>query len=740
MVPHPSSHDVAGATDHPTHAAAGGSGTTGTSRRAFLKGSGGAALVLGFALPMAGRAVAASAPTAAGVFAPNAYLRITPDNKVRVISGSIEMGQGVLTAIPMLLAEELDADWSTVSVELAPTDPAYNNPIFGIQATGGSTSVRGHWLPLRKAGAAAREVLVAAAAARWKLEPSSLRTDKGFVHGPGGRRASYGSLVAAASALPVPKEPKLKDSAQFKLLGRPLKRLDTPAKVNGSARYGIDAHVDGMLVAVMARAPLPGVKAARFDERAARAVKGVQQVIEIPSGVAVLATGYWAARKGRDALQVAWDLGEYASLSSAKVSAMLAEGAAQAESVALEAGNPAAAPAPGSTVLTAQYEAPYLAHACMEPMNCTARVQGDEVEIWAGTQSQGPAQGILSQVAQVQQARVKVNALMLGGGFGRRFAPDFVIDATLLSKLSGKPVKLIYGREDDMVAGFYRPAAVARFEAALDGQGRPTLLKAGIGSPSIMAASGFMQIPASGVDSLAMEGVADHPYAIPNQRLAYGRREPGPKVWFWRSVGHSQNIFFMEGLIDEMAAAAGKDPFEFRRQLLSKQPRYKAVLEAAAQKAGWGRPLPAGVARGIAVAQSFGSYVAEVAEVSVAPDGTPRVHRVVAAVDCGMVVNPEIIRRQIEGSIAFGLSAALHEQVTFRDGRPEQANFNTYPLLRMGEMPTVEVHILPSTEAPGGIGEPATPPLAPAVVNAIFAATGKRLRSLPIRAETLKRA
>ena len=740
MVPHPSSHDVAGATDHPTHAAAGGSGTTGTSRRAFLKGSGGAALVLGFALPMAGRAVAASAPTVAGVFAPNAYLRITPDNKVRVISGSIEMGQGVLTAIPMLLAEELDADWSTVSVELAPTDPAYNNPIFGIQATGGSTSVRGHWLPLRKAGAAAREVLVAAAAARWKLEPSSLRTDKGFVHGPGGRRASYGSLVAAASALPVPKEPKLKDSAQFKLLGRPLKRLDTPAKVNGSARYGIDAHVDGMLVAVMARAPLPGVKAARFDERAARAVKGVQQVIEIPSGVAVLATGYWAARKGRDALQVAWDLGEYASLSSAKVSAMLAEGAAQAESVALEAGNPAAAPAPGSTVLTAQYEAPYLAHACMEPMNCTARVQGDEVEIWAGTQSQGPAQGILSQVAQVQQARVKVNALMLGGGFGRRFAPDFVIDATLLSKLSGKPVKLIYGREDDMVAGFYRPAAVARFEAALDGQGRPTLLKAGIGSPSIMAASGFMQIPASGVDSLAMEGVADHPYAIPNQRLAYGRREPGPKVWFWRSVGHSQNIFFMEGLIDEMAAAAGKDPFEFRRQLLSKQPRYKAVLEAAAQKAGWGRPLPAGVARGIAVAQSFGSYVAEVAEVSVAPNGTPRVHRVVAAVDCGMVVNPEIIRRQIEGSIAFGLSAALHEQVTFRDGRPEQANFNTYPLLRMGEMPTVEVHILPSTEAPGGIGEPATPPLAPAVVNAIFAATGKRLRSLPIRAETLKRA
>ncbi|MFM7507610.1 MAG: xanthine dehydrogenase family protein molybdopterin-binding subunit, partial [Rubrivivax sp.] len=496
----------------------------------------------------------------------------------------------------------------------------------------------------------------------------------------------------------------------------------------------------GVVVAVLARVPLPGAKHVRVQDGAARAVKGVRQVITIESGVAVLAKGYWAARKGRDALDITWDLGEHASLSSAKVSSMLAEGAAKAESVALEAGNPRADPAPGSVTLTAQYEAPYLAHACMEPMNCTASVKGDEVEIWAGTQSQGPAQGILSQVAQVAPGKVKVNALMLGGGFGRRFAPDFVIDATLLSKLSGRPVKLIYGREDDMAAGFYRPAAVARFEATLDSRGRPTVLKAGIGSPSIMAASGFMQIPATGVDSLAMEGVADHPYDIPNQRLAYGRREPGPQVWFWRSVGHSQNVFFMEGLIDELAAAARQDPFEFRRGLLSKSPRHKAVLEAAAQKAGWGQPLPAGVARGIAVAQSFGSYVAEVAEVSVAPDGTPRVHRVVAAVDCGMVVNPEIIRRQIEGSIAMGLSAALHEQVTFQDGRPQQANFNTYPLLRMTEMPKVEVHIMPSTEDPGGIGEPATPPLAPAVVNAIFAATGRRLRSLPISTQALRRA
>lgn len=706
----------------------------GTSRRGFLKASGGAALVVGFALPPAnGRALAA-----AGTFVPNAYLRITPDNKVRVVSGSVEMGQGVLTAIPMLLAEELDADWSTVSVEQAPTDPAYTNLIFGIQATGGSTSVRAHWLPLRKAGAAARAMLVAAAAAKWRVDPATLRTERGFVMGPAGQRASYGSLAAAASVQPVPEAPPLKDSKNFKLLGRSLKRLDTPPKVNGSARYGIDTQVSGMLVAVMARAPLPGARPVRVDDSKAKAVKGVQQVITIPSGVAVLATGYWAAKQGRDALNITWDGGASASLSSAEVSTLLAEGSDKANAVALEAGN--LRDATGGVRISALYEAPYLAHACMEPMNCTAWVRGDEVEIWAGTQSQGPTQGILAQVANVAPGKIKVNALMLGGGFGRRFAPDFAVDATLLSKMSSKPVKLIYSREDDMRAGFYRPAAVARFEAALDARGRPTMLQAGVSSPSIMAASGFMKIPDNGVDSLAMEGVADHPYEIPHQRLAYGRREPGPQVWFWRSVGHSQNIFFIEGFIDELAVAAKQDPYEYRRGLLGREPRYKAVLEAAAQRSGWGRPLPAGVFRGIAVAKSFGSYVAEVAEVSVAGDGTPKVHRVVAAVDCGMTVNPQIIRRQIEGSIAFGLSAALHGKITFKDGKVEQGNFNDYPLLRMSEMPKVEVHILPSTEAPGGIGEPGTPPLAPAVVNAVFAATGKRLRSVPIDTAALRKA
>jgi isoquinoline 1-oxidoreductase subunit beta len=708
-----------------------------TSRRGFLKGSGAAALTIGFALPLgAGRALAAT-PAA---FTPNAWLRITPDNRVTVICGSAEMGQGVLTAIPMLVAEELDADWSRVRVEQAPVDQAYNNPAFGMQATGGSTTVRAHWTPLRQAGAAAREMLVAAAAAQWKVGVDQCRTEAGQVIHSSGKKLTYGALAEAASKLPVPAKPVLKDAKAFRILGKPTKRLDTPGKVNGTAKFGIDANVPGLLVAVMARAPQPGAKATKVDDAKAKAVKGVKNVVRLPSGVAVIATGYWAAKKGRDALEIQWDLGPATGLSSVKVSEMLNDGANNPDAVGRDAGNLKDAAANSAASVDATYEAPYLAHACMEPLNATAWVKGDEVEIWAGTQSQGPAQGILAQVAQATPAKVKINTLLLGGGFGRRFAPDFLIDAVLLSKLSSAPVKLVYSREDDMAAGFYRPASVAKFEGAVDAKGAVTMLKVGVGSPSIMAGSGFMKIPENGVDTFAMEGIEDHPYDIDNQRIAYGRKEPGPQVWFWRSVGHSQNIFFMESFIDELAVAAKKDPFEFRRAMLGKAPRYKAVLEAAAEKAGWGKPLPAGVFRGIAVAQSFGSYVAEVAEVSVAADGTPKVHRVVAAVDCGMTVNPQTIARQIEGAIVYGLSAALYGKITFKDGRVEQGNFHDYPVLRMNEMPKVEVHILPSSEHPGGIGEPGTPPIAPALANAIYAATGKRIRSLPIDTALLKKA
>ncbi|AOW12818.1 isoquinoline 1-oxidoreductase [Hydrogenophaga crassostreae] len=704
----------------------------GLTRRGLLA-SAGAALVVGFTLPRSGRALAASDTP----FAPNAWLRITPDNRITVICGSSEMGQGVLTAIPQLMAEELDADWSAVTVEQAPVSAAFNNPAFGMQATGGSTTIRGHWDVMRNAGATARAMLVAAAAEQWKVPVAECRTALGEVIHGSGKKLTYGALAEAASRQKPPEKVALKDPKDFKIIGQRKKRLDTVGKTDGSARYGIDVSLPGMLVAVMARAPLPGAKVVKVDDSLAKAVKGVKQVITLPSGVAVLASGYWAAKKGRDALKVDWDLGAGTGLSSAKVTAMLTEGASAPGAVAKKEGDEAAK---AERLVEATYEAPYLAHACMEPMNCTAWVKPGSVEVWAGTQSQGPVQGILSQVAAVDAGSVKVNTMMLGGGFGRRFAPDFVIDATLLSKMSGSPVKLIYSREDDMAAGFYRPASVAKFTGGLDAAGKVTVLKVGVGTPSIMAASGFMKIPDNGVDSFAMEGIADHPYDVANQRIAFGRKEPGPNVWFWRSVGHSQNIFFMESFVDELAAAAGKDPFEFRRAMLDKQPRYKKVLEVAADKAGWGSPLPAGVFRGIAVAQSFGSYVAEVAEVSVNADGRPRVHRVVAAVDCGMTVNPTIIERQIEGAIVFGLSAALYGKITLKDGRVEQGNFHDYPVLRSNEMPGVEVHIVPSTEKPGGIGEPGTPPIAPAVANALFAATGKRLRSLPFDAEQLKKA
>jgi len=704
------------------------------SRRGFLKTSAlaGGGLLLGFTLPGASRLA-----QAAGVFSPNAYIRIASDNQITVICGLSEMGQGVHTAIPMLVAEELDADWSKIKVQQADADPAFNNPIFGMQATGGSTSVRGHWEPMRKAGATARAMLVAAAAAKWKADPADCRTENGVVLHKSGKKLSYGQLAGAAAKQPVPTEVKLKNAKDFRLLGKAARRLDTPAKVNGTAKFGLDVRLPGMLTAVMARAPVPGGKVVSVDDSKAKAIAGVKQVLQIPGGVAVLAQGYWAAKQGRDALQIKWDDGANAALSSDAVSKMLTEGAAKGGVVGRSVGD---ATAPAAKTLEAVYEAPFLAHACMEPMNATVWVKPDAIEVWAGTQSQGPAQGILGQVGGVAPGKVKVHTMYLGGGFGRRFAPDFTIDATLLSKMSGKPVQLIYTREDDMKAYFYRPPSVTRFVGGLDASGKAQSFSACIASPSLMEASGFMKLPADGVDEMAVEGLRDCPYDFPNLRVEYARREPGVQVWFWRSVGHSQNLYFIESFVDEMAAAAGTDPYEFRRGLLGKQPRYKGVLELAAQKAGWGTPLPAGVHRGIAVAQSFGSYVAEVAEVSVAKDGKPRVHRVVAAVDCGMTVNTEIVKRQIESAIVYGLSAALYGRISFKDGRVEQSNFHDYPVLRIDEMPKVEVHIADSSEPPGGIGEPGLPPLAPAVTNAIFAATGKRVRKLPINAEELKQA
>jgi isoquinoline 1-oxidoreductase beta subunit len=706
------------------------------SRRRFLSATGlvAAGLTLGFAVPGASRLARAAAPASTL----NAFLRIDAEGICTVICGLSEMGQGVHTSIPMLIAEELDADWASVRVEQAPVDKAFTNPIFKMQATGGSTSIRGHYEPMRKAGATARAMLVAAAAAAWKVPASECRTEKGRVIHSSGRSMGYGELAEAASRQSVPADAPLKADKDLRILGHELRRLDTPKKVDGSAQYGMDVRLPGMLTAVMARLPVPGAKVVSFDATKAKAVPGVRQVLQIPSGVAVLADGYWAAKKGRDLLDIQWDAGALGKLSSADVTRMLTEASNKVGAVGHAVGDVGAV-RPART-LEAHYEAPYLSHTCMEPLNCTAWVQADGAEIWAGTQSQGPSQGIVSQVAGVAAGKVKINTMYLGGGFGRRFAPDFTIDATMLSKASGKPVKLVYTREDDTRAWFYRPAGVTRFSGGLDAAGNAVSFTASVASPSIMESSGFMKIPPSGVDHFAVEGTEDHPYDFPNQRIDYSRVEPGVRVWFWRSVGHSQNIFFTESFVDEMAAAAGKDPFEFRRNLLGKQPRYRGVLELAAARAGWGSPLPAGVHRGIAVGQSFGSYVAEVAEVSVAADGSIKLHRVVCAVDCGRTVNPAIIKRQMESAIIYGMTAALYGKITLKEGRVEQGNFHDYPMVRINEVPPIEVHIVDSHEKPGGVGEPGLPPLAPAVANAIFAATGKRLRQLPFDTTQLKRA
>jgi isoquinoline 1-oxidoreductase beta subunit len=694
------------------------------SRRAFLKNSalGTSGLIVGVSLPgtLLGQEFEGGQP--------NVFVRIGRDNSVTVVCGLSEMGQGVLTALPQLLAEELDVPWSSVKVAQAPADPAFKNPIFGMQATGGSTSIRGHYDPIRKAGASAREMLVNAAAQKWGVDRSECRASQGMVIHKSGKKVSYGEVAAAASKLPPVLDAKLKDPKDFKIIGKGVKRLDTAAKVNGTAKFGMDVKLPGMLTAVLARPPVLGGKPLSVDDSKAKAIPGVKQVITIPAGVAVLAEGYWAAKTGRDALAIKWDDGEMVKLNSEGVSKMLSDGATGADKVAREAGKPGSG---AVKTLEATYEAPYLAHACMEPMNCTAWAKPDELEIWAGTQAQGPSQGILSKVAGVKPEQVKVNTMYLGGGFGRRFAPDFTVSATLLSMLAKAPVKLVYTREDDMKSYFYRPASVTKFTGGLDASGKLVSFTAKIASPSIMKASGFMQVPADGVDTFAVEGIKEIPYEVPNLKIEYSQQEPGVQVWFLRSVGHSQNAFFIEGFMDELAIAAGKDPYEFRRELLPKGSRELKVLTTAAEKAGWGKPLPKGRARGIALHESFGSWVAEVAEVSMNVQGQPRVHRVVCAVDCGTVVNPEIVKRQMESAIAYGLSNAMYGKITFKGGQVEQNNFHDYPILRMPDMPSVEVHIVPSTEKPGGVGEPGTPPIAPAVANAVAKLTGKRVRAMP---------
>jgi isoquinoline 1-oxidoreductase subunit beta len=703
---------------------------TKVTRREFLQTTtvASASLVIGFHLPVgARRGVSVPAP-----FAPNAWLRINPDESVLVVVDRSEMGQGVTTALPMLLAEELEGDWSKIKIEFAPADKAYINPMFGMQGTGGSTSVRAAYTPLRKAGAAAREMLVTAAAKTWGVDKTECHAEKGAViHASSKRRLTYGKLTARAATLPVPDGVPLKEPKDWKILGTRVPRLDTPAKVNGSAGFGIDVKVPGLLVAVVARSPVFGGMLKSFDATKAKAVPGVRHVVPVSSGVAVVADGYWPARKGRDALELTWEEVPTASVSSLTISQLFAQRAEQAGAVARHEGDAQGALPGAASQVDAVYELPFLAHATMEPMNCTAHVRADGVDIWAPTQFQTGAQGVGAGIGGVPSEKVMVHTTYLGGGFGRRFELDFIREALEASKATGAPVKVIWSREDDIQNSLYRPASYHRLQAGLDAGGQPVAWTHRIVAPSIMARI-FPDTVKNGLDEEAVEGGMGMPYTVPNVHVDYVLTDTGIPVGFWRSVNNSFNAFAVETFIDELAYAAKKDPYEYRRDLLGKAPRHLGVLNLAARMSDWGSPLPAGRARGIAVYKSFESYVSQVAEVSIDKDGVVHVHRVVCAVDCGPVVNPGIVEAQMQSGIVFGLTAALWGEITIDKGHVQQSNFHDYRMLRMGEMPVVEVHIVPSTESQGGVGEPATPPIAPAVCNAIFALNGKRIRKLPI--------
>ena len=707
-------------------------------RREFLKKSatGASALVIGFYLPGKFEALAAAPP--AQPLNLNAWVRIASDDTVTLVIDKSEMGQGVVTSLSMLLAEELECDWKKVRFEFAPAAPQYFNPIFGLQGTGGSTSVRASWGPLTKAGAAAREMLVAAAAKQWGVDASACRAENGaVVHAPSKKKLTYGALVEEAAKLPVPSNPSLKDPKDYKYIGKPVKRLDTPDKVNGRAPFGIDVRLPNILHAVVARGPVFGSKVKSFDDSKAKTVRGVKQVLQISSGVAVVADNTWSAMEGRRALQITWDEGSNAANSSEAIRKLYREAAEKPGAIARKDGDADAALAGTAKKIEAAYELPFLAHATMEPMNCAADVRADGCDVYAPTQFQTFVQMTGAKITGLKPEQVRVHTTYLGGGFGRRAEQDFIAEAVEISKAAGAPVQVTWSREDDMQHDFYRPAVYCKLTGGLDPDGWPVAWKSRIVSPSIMSRF-FPGSVKNGIDETSVEGQANSKYGIPNFLIEYALTETGVPVGFWRSVGNSQNGYITECFIEELAKAGGKDSVEFRRKLLANAPRHRGVLELAAEKAGWGKPLSAGRTRGIGVVESFGSFVAEVAEVSVnKSSGEVKVHRVVCAVDCGRHVNPDIIAAQMEGGIVYGLTAALKGQITIDKGRVEQSNFHDYELLRLNEMPQVEVHIMPSNEAPGGCGEPGTPPIAPAVCNAIFAATGKPIRRLPIRPEDL---
>jgi isoquinoline 1-oxidoreductase subunit beta len=708
------------------------------SRRSFLQvgAATGGGLMLSLRLPLAND----NARAAADVFVPNAFIRIDSDGHIVLTMPYVEMGQGTYTAIPMLIAEELEVDLKEVQLEHAPPDEKlYANPLLGVQATGNSNAIRGAWQPLREAGAVARTMLVLAAAKRWNADPATCRAQSGEVlHVPTGRHIKYGELAADAARLPVPQNVALKRPEDFKLIGTPAKRLDTPAKLNGTAVYGIDARPPGVKIATLAQSPVFGGRVRSLDDRAAKAINGVRQIVRLDDAVAVVADHMGAAKKGLAALAIEWDAGPHAKLDTDTVARELENATLGSGTVAQNIGDIDKAMASAVTKVEATYQVPFLAHAAMEPMNCTVHVRNDACEVWIGTQAIARVQAAAAKAAGLPVDKVVVHNHLIGGGFGRRLEADGAARAVEIAKHVDGPVKVVWTREEDIQHDMYRPYWFDRLSAGLDGKGMPVAWNNRFAGSSIIARwlpPGFN----NGLDPDTTEGAIDLVYDLPNFHVEYVRVEPpGIPTAFWRSVGPSHNVFVTESFIDELAAAAKQDAVAYRRALLGKSPRAKAVLDLAAEKAGWGQPLPDRVGRGVALQFVFGTYMAHVAEVEVAKDGTVRVRRVVCAVDCGTVVNPDTVRAQIQSAVIFGITAALYGKITLKNGRVEQSNFDTYQMVRINEAPAIEVHIVQNAEPPGGMGEAGTSAIVPAVANAIFAATGKRLRKMPVDAAALK--